>query len=213
MSTREKNIKTRPAVTTIFTDVGGVLLTNGWGRSQRRKAAEVFKLDPAETEERHHLTFDTYEVGKISLHEYLERVVFYTEREFSMDEFRHFMFEQSKPFTEMIDLLKSLKLKYGLTIAVVNNEGRELNDHRIKKFELGSFIDFFISSSFVHFRKPDADIFRLALDVAQVPQHEIVYIDDRPLFVQVAESLGLKGIVHTDYDSTVKKLEHLGLYK
>ena len=211
MSTREKNTKTRPAVTTIFTDVGGVLLTNGWGRSQRRKAAEVFKLDPAETEERHHLTFDTYEVGKISLHEYLERVVFYTERDFSIDEFRHFMFEQSRPFTEMIDLLKYLKLKYGLTIAVVNNEGRELNDYRIKKFELGSFIDFFISSSFVHFRKPDADIFRLALDVAQVPQQEIVYIDDRPLFVQVAESLGLKGIVHTDYDSTVKKLEHLGL--
>jgi putative hydrolase of the HAD superfamily len=204
-------MNTQNRITTIFTDVGGVLLTNGWGRTNRKKAVEIFKLDPLETEERHHLTFDTYEVGKLSLDEYLERVVFYEERNFSVNDFRGFMFEQSQPYPEMIELMSSLKKKYSLKIAVVNNEGRELNDYRIKKFKLDSFVDFFISSSFVHFRKPDADIFRLALDVAQVPVNEIVYIDDRPLFVQVAEGLGLKGIVHTDIDSTVEKLRMLGL--
>lgn len=179
------NVQTH--ITTIFTDVGGVLLTNGWGRSNRKKAIEIFNLDATETEERHHLTFDTYEVGKLSLDEYLERVVFYEERSFSINDFRGFMFEQSQPYPDMIGLMRSLKEKYKLKIAVVNNEGRELNDYRIKKFKLDSFVDFFISSSFVHFRKPDADIFKLALDVAQVPVNEIVYIDDRPLFVQVAE--------------------------
>lgn len=203
------NVQTH--ITTIFTDVGGVLLTNGWGRSNRKKAIEIFNLDATETEERHHLTFDTYEVGKLSLDEYLERVVFYEERSFSINDFRGFMFEQSQPYPDMIGLMRSLKEKYKLKIAVVNNEGRELNDYRIKKFKLDSFVDFFISSSFVHFRKPDADIFKLALDVAQVPVNEIVYIDDRPLFVQVAEGLGLKGVVHTDIDSTVKKLKLLGL--
>jgi len=204
-------MKTKSSITTIFTDIGGVLLTNGWGRSGRKKAIEIFNLDPIETEERHHLTFDTYEVGKLSLQEYLERVVFYKERDFSMDDFRGFMFEQSQPYPDMIELLQSLKSKYKLKIAVINNEGRELNEYRIKKFKLGSFADFFISSSFVHFRKPDADIFRVALDVAQVAVNEIVYIDDRSLFVQVAESLGLKGIVHSDYQDTVDKLSALGL--
>ena len=204
-------MKIKPSVTTIFTDIGGVVLTNGWGRSARKKAVEIFNLDPVETEERHHLTFDTYEVGKLSLQEYLERVVFYKDRDFSMDDFRGFMFEQSQPYPEMISLLQTLKVKYNLKIAVINNEGRELNDYRIKKFKLDSFADFFISSSFVHFRKPDADIFRVALDVAQVPVNNIVYIDDRPLFVQVAESLGLKGIVHTDYEDTAQKLSDLGL--
>jgi putative hydrolase of the HAD superfamily len=198
-------------ISTIFTDVGGVLLTNGWGRSGRQKAIEVFKLDPLETEERHHLTFDTYEVGKLSLDEYLERVVFYKERNFSVNDFRGFMFEQSQPYPEMINLIQSLKEKHKLKIAVVNNEGRELNDYRIKKFKLDSFVDFFISSSFVHFRKPDADIFRLALDVARTPVDQIVYIDDRPLFVQVAESLGLKGIIHKTYESTAEELKLLGL--
>jgi putative hydrolase of the HAD superfamily len=111
----------------------------------------------------------------------------------------------------MISLFKELRLKYGLKIAVVNNEGRELNDYRIRKFKLREFVDFFISSSFVHFRKPDADIFKLALDVSQTPAANSIYIDDRALFVQVAAGEGVKGIVHTGYDSTVEALAKFGL--
>jgi len=198
-------------ITTIFTDIGGVLLTNGWDSTSRKQAVALFGLDAAETEARHHLTFDTYEVGKLTLDDYLKRVVFYKRRNFSADEFKKFMFTQSKPYPEMIALLKDLKQRYGLKIAVVSNEGRELNDYRIKKFNLNGFVDFFISSSFVHFRKPDTDIFKLAIDVAQAPLNHSIYIDDRALFVQVAASVGLKGIIHSDYKSTVEKLASLGL--
>ncbi len=204
-------MKKKTNITTIFTDLGGVVLTNGWDRHSRTKAVEIFGLDAKEMEERHHLTFDTYEVGKLSLTEYLDRVVFYKKRDFTMNDFSRFMYKQSQAYDNMIGLYKGLKEKYGLKIAVVNNEGRELNDYRIKKFRLAEFVDFYISSSFVHFRKPDVDIFKLALDVAQVPVKNIVYLDDRALFVQVAEGLGIKGIVHTDYESTVKKLAKLGL--
>lgn len=204
-------MKSKSSVTTIFTDLGGVLLTNGWERRSRKKAIELFKLDAEETEERHHLTFDTYEVGKISLDEYLNRVIFYKKRSFSRTEFKDFMFSQSQPFDEMIELVKRLKKKHDLNVAVVSNEGRELAEYRIKKFKLNEFVDFFIVSSFVHFRKPDADIFRIALDTAQVKAKQVVYLEDRPMFVQVAETLGIKGIHHTDYDSTVKKLEKLGI--
>ena len=198
-------------ITTIFTDIGGVLLTNGWDRGSRTLACEKFKLEANEMQDRHHLTFDTYEVGKLTLDEYLERVVFYKKRSFTPDEFKKFMYSQSKPFPEMIEMLKTLKSKYNLRIAVVNNEGRELNDYRIKKFELSTFVDFFISSSYVHFRKPDADVFRLALDVAQTFPKNIVYLEDRAMFVQVAEGLGIRGIVHRNYEETVAKLEKLGL--
>jgi putative hydrolase of the HAD superfamily len=193
-------------ITTLFLDVGGVLLTNGWDRKARALAAATFELDPQEMETRHNMTFDTYEVGKLSLDEYLNRIVFYENRKFTKDQFRKFMFEQSKPFPEMIDLVYKLKGKYNLKIAVVSNEGRELNQYRINKFKLDAFVDFFISSCFVHFRKPDEDIFRLALDVAHVPAHQVVYIDDRLMFVQVAEGLGIQGIHHENYESTVAKL-------
>jgi putative hydrolase of the HAD superfamily len=205
-------MKKKPqAINTLFLDIGGVLLTNGWDRKARQKAIELFSLDPEETEERHHLTFDTYEVGKIDLTQYLNRVVFYKKRPFTPDQFRAFMFKQSKPFPDMLELMRYLKKQYCLKIAVVSNEGRELTEHRINTFKLNDFVDFFISSCFVHFRKPDADIFRVALDTAQVPAKQVLYIEDRPMFVQVAESLGIKGITHRDFQSTAKKLSLHGL--
>jgi putative hydrolase of the HAD superfamily len=198
-------------ITTLFLDLGGVLLTNGWDTQMRRLAAETFSLDFEEMNARHQLTFDTFEQGKISLDEYLDRSVFYEERPFTRDHFRTFMFAQSRPFPEMIEFVCRLKSHYKLKIAVVSNEGRELNTHRIGEFKLGAFIDFFVSSCFVHFRKPDADIFRIALDIAQVEPAQVAYIEDRPMFVEVAAGLGIRGIIHTGLDATRKELARLGL--
>ena len=202
--------KSKYAPTTIFTDIGGVLLTNGWDRTARKKAIDRFKLDPAETEERHHLTFDTYESGKISLSEYLKRLVFYRKRNFTENDFRKFMFAQSKPYPEMLSLIRAIKEKYNIKIAVVNNEGSELNVHRINTFRLGEFVDFFISSCIVHFRKPDADIFKVALDIAHVAPEKVIYLEDRAMFVQVADTLGIRGIIHQDFNTTKKLLADLG---
>jgi putative hydrolase of the HAD superfamily len=204
-------MKKTVSITTLFLDVGGVLLTNGWGRQSRAAAAKTFALDAEEMQDRHHLTFDTYESGKLTLEEYLSRTVFYQERPFTREQFREFMFAQSQPNPEMLELVRRLKARHALRIAVVNNEARELNAHRIQKFKLGEFVDFFISSCFVHFRKPDADIYRLALDVAQVAAEQVAYIDDQPLFVQVAQGLGIHGIRHADYQSTRAQLAALGL--
>jgi putative hydrolase of the HAD superfamily len=207
----ETTATTKNGVTALFLDIGGVMLTNGWDRRAREAAAKQFGLDLAEISDRHRMTFDTYESGKLSLDEYLSRVVFYEDRPFTMEQFREFMFAQSVAYPEMITLVRELKAKYGLKIAVVNNEGRELNEHRIRQFRLNEFVDFFISSCFVHFRKPDADIWRVALDIAQVPLEQVVYIDDRPMFVQVAEGLGIRGIAHKKYEQTRAALAAMGL--
>jgi putative hydrolase of the HAD superfamily len=122
------------------------------------------------------------------------------------------MFAQSKPYPDMIELVAQLKVRHGLKIAVVSNEGRELNAYRIRKFKLDRFVDYFISSCFVHIRKPDADIFRIALDIAQAPARQVVYIENTPMFVQIAQRLGIRSILHTDYRSTCAKLAAFGLH-
>jgi len=157
-------MKKRIPITTLFVDIGGVLLTNGWDHHERRRAAKHFKLNWADMQDRHELNFETHEQDKISFREYLDRVVFWQKRSFTRAEFRQFMFAQSIPYTEMIELVRNLKAKYGLKIAVVSNEARELNAYRIRQFRLAGFVDAFISSCFVHLRKPDADIFRLAVN-------------------------------------------------
>ena len=204
-------MKAENKITTLFLDVGGVLLTNGWDTRSRELAAKTFNVDLHEMESRHRMTFDTYEVGKLSLKEYLHRTVFYQTRPFSYDQFEQFMFEQSQPYQQMINLVANLKTKYNLKVAVVSNEGRELNEYRIKQFKLGTFVDFFISSCFVHFRKPDEDLYRIALDVSQVPPEQVLYIEDRLMFVQVAEGLGIRGLQHKAYESTLAKLSEFGL--
>ena len=128
-------------ITTLFLDIGGVLLTNGWDHHARKRATTNFKLELAE--DRHHLTFDTYEEGKLTLEEYLGRVVFHQKRPFTRAQFRRFMFTQSKPYPEMIELVAQLKVRHGMKIAVVSNEGRELNAYRIQKFKLDGFVDAF----------------------------------------------------------------------
>jgi putative hydrolase of the HAD superfamily len=210
-STEDKTMKNARAITCMFVDVGGVLLTDGWDHHARKRAATHFKLKLADMEARHHLTFDTYEEGKLTLEEYLGRVVFYQKRPFTRAQFRRFMFAQSKPCPQMIEMVAQLKVRHGLKIVAVNNEARELNSHRIRKFKLGQFVDAFISSCFVNVRKPDADIFRLALDIAQVPARQVVYIENTSMFVQVAEGLGIRSILHTDYRSTCAKLASFGL--
>ncbi|HEY0512396.1 MAG TPA: HAD-IA family hydrolase [Thermoanaerobaculia bacterium] len=198
-------------ITHLFTDLGGVLLTNGWDRGLRKLVASQFQIDPDAMDERHHLTYDTYEAGKISLSVYLQRVVFWEPRSFTEDQVVDFMLSQARAFPDMIEMYKRLKAKNDLKVVVVSNEGRELTADRIQRFRLKEFVDIFVVSSFVHFRKPDEDIFRIALDVAQADPAEVVYVDDRQMFTEVAGRLGMREIWHRDHDRTRAACEALGL--
>lgn len=197
-------------ITCVFVDIGGVLLTNGWDHLARRRAVERFDLNWEEIEERHRLTFEIHEEGKLSFEEYLNLVVFYEKRPFTPMQFRQFMCEQSTPYPDMIAKITQLKARYALKIAAVSNESFELNAYRIRTFKLDAFVDCFVSSCFVHLRKPDANIFRLALDLTQTEPQQVLYIENTPMFVQIAQGLGIRSILHTDHQSTCAKLTSLG---
>lgn len=188
--------------TTLFLDVGGVFLTNGWDHSMREHAAQQFNLDLVELNQRHALTFDTYEIGKITLDVYLDRVVFYTARSFSREEFKEFMFAQSQAYPEMIQLIRDLKERYSLRTVAVSNEGRELMVNRINRFKMKEFVDFFVCSGFIGYRKPDTEVYRLALDMAQVKPQEVIYIDDRLMLAEIGKQMGMQAIQHKKYEQT-----------
>ncbi len=204
-------MKASHVIRVLFLDIGGVLLTNGWDRATRQRAAEEFGLDLEEMNERHHLTFDTYERGLLSLDEYLRRVVFSQDRAFTPEQFKDYMFHQSQPIDDNIEVFKKVASENELRVGSINNEGRELAIHRIREFHLTELIEFFVTSSFVHLRKPDADIFRLALDIAQVPPERAVYVEDRPMFVEVACDLGIRSIHHKSLEATLGALANMGL--
>jgi len=183
-----------PPVTTLFLDIGGVLLTNGWDRDARKRAVEKFRLDSEEINERHHLTFDTYEEGKLTLEEYLSRVVFYEPRSFTKEDFIKFMYAQSVPFEENLAFFRALKKQYRLKVIAVSNEGRELNEHRISQYKLNDLFDAYISSCYIHLRKPDKDVLRMACDISQTKPEQVLYIDDRLMFVEVARNYNIRAL-------------------
>lgn len=196
-------------ITTLFLDIGGVLLTNGWSRKSLHLASSRFDFEDADAEERHHLTFDTYEAGKLTLDEYLDRVIFYRSRNFKKDEFEAFMFSQSIPVEGSLEYFKGLKSQYNLKVIAVNNEARELNDFRIRKYKLDELFDAFVSSCYVHLRKPDVEIFRMACDIANSSRQDILYIDDRLMFVEVAATIGIKGYHFRDLNAAKTFMESI----
>ena len=197
-------------IKTLFLDIGAVLISNGWDRYARQKAVKKFKLDPDELSDRHHIFFETYEAGKLTLKEYIANVVFYKQRNFTEDDFINFMFQQSQPVKDSIDYFMAIKRKYKLNVVALSNEGRELNEFRIKTFKLDKLFNVFVSSCYVHLRKPDKEIFRMACDISFTLPQQALFIDDRIIHVQIAQSLGINAIQFTDLKTTKKLMESYG---
>ena len=200
-------------VKTLFLDIGGVLLTDGWSRIARERAFEKFGLmeDKDHINERHDMNFDTYELGKMSFDDYLDNSIFYKKRNFEKEDFVSFLFAQSEALPGAIHYFTELKKNYGLKIIAVSNEARELNEYRIKTFQLHNLFDSFVSSCYVGMRKPDPQMYKLASDISFTPFEEAVYIDDRIIYIEYARSLGLPSLHYTGIDSAKKYFEQLGL--
>lgn len=198
-------------VKAVFFDIGGVLLTNGWGHESRQKAASVFGFDYDEMNVLHNFIYNVFEIGSISLDEYLDIVVFHKYRDFTREAFKDFMYAESVELPKLLPWLKTWKKQTQIPVFALSNESRELNDYRIEKFELHHLFDGFFSSCYLGFRKPDPRIFRTALQIAQVEPSECIYFDDRELLANYAKKLGINSIHHQEFEETKHIIENLKL--
>ena len=198
-------------ITTLFWDIGGVIITNGWDTTARRRAAEVFHLDWEDFQDRHELSFPAFDSGLISLDEYLNRTLFYRARPFTREEFIAFMFAQSKEYLEPRALLEQVARLGKYFIGAINNEPLELNEYRIKTFHLRRDFQVFFSSCYLHTRKPEEMIYRIALEVTQRPAKECVFIDDRSLNLENPRKLGMKTIHYQNAEQLRVELKNCGV--
>ena len=198
-------------ITTLFWDIGGVILTNGWDTASRRLAVETFHLDWDEFHDRHDLSFPAVDSGNMSLDEYLKRTIFYRQRPFSREDFIAFMYAQSREYPDSRAVLDCLALKKKYFIGSINNEPFELNEYRIAKFNLRRDFQVFFSSCYLHTRKPEETIFRIALEVTQRAPAECVFIDDRPLNLENPAKLGMNAIHFQNAAQLRSELQKYGI--
>ena len=199
------------AISTIFFDIGGVLLTDGWGHDSRRAAAKQFDLDWAEYSDRHEKVAHAIETNRLTLERYLDRTIFYKPRSFMRDEFRDFIFAQSQPHAASIEIVKQLSDSRKYIMATLNNEILELNVFRIEKFGLRAIFPVFFSSCFLGIRKPDEAIYRTALQVTQRKPEECLFIDDREVNLECPRELGIATILFRDPEQLKSELKQMGL--
>lgn len=197
------------AIRTLFWDVGGVLLSNAWDHEERDQAVEKFQLRKDDLEARHKEIAPSFEEGKVTLDQYLERTVFYQPQKFSKEDFKKYMFSLSKPKPEVLEFARGLSGKY--VMATLNNESREMNQYRIEQFGLSQIFDLFVSSCYVALRKPDEKIYRLALDLIQKSAGECCFIDDRPVNIEGAAKVGLRTVLMRDVTQLKRDLQGLGV--
>jgi putative hydrolase of the HAD superfamily len=198
-------------ITTLFWDIGGVVLTNGWDRGSRKEAAAAFHLDMEEFQDRHDLSFPAFDSGQITLNEYLDRTLFYRPRSFTREEFTAFMFAQSKEYSDTRAILDKVSISGKYFVGAINNEPLELNQYRIEAFDLRRNFSVFFSSCYVRSRKPEELIFRVALEVTQRRPEQCLFIDDRPLNLESPRRLGINTIHHQNAQQLRSELGNYGV--
>ena len=198
-------------ITSLYWDVGGVIMTNGWDHNSRMDATQTFGLDWEEYRERHDLSFPAFDAGQITLNQYLDRTIFYRPRSFTREEFTAFMFAQSKEYPETRAVLSDVARSGKYYVASINNEPRELNDYRIEAFSLRKDFQAFFSSCYLNARKPEETIYRIALEVSQRPPENSVFIDDRTLNLENPRRLGMHVVHHLNATQLRADLKALGV--
>jgi putative hydrolase of the HAD superfamily len=198
-------------ITTLFFDIGGVLATNGWDRHARRNCVESFELDWDEYQDRHEFVSDAFETGTMTIDGYLDRTVFYRDRDFTRQSFVDAMKGESRGDPAALDLVARLAKTGDYLLATLNNESRELNAHRVEAFGLRRYFSVFLTSGYLGMKKPDERIYRLALDITQRVPRECVFIDDRPLNLECAALLGMTGIHFRSVELLKTDLAELGI--
>lgn len=198
-------------VPTVFFDIGGVLLTNGWDTGARKRAAETFGLDYQEFQTRHEMLKTAFETGRLGLDAYVKKTVFYREREFSAEDFKQFMYDSSQLLGDTLEWVKVLAASNKYRLFTLNNESRELHEERVRRFGLGSVFRAFFTSCYLGQVKPDEDIYINALGIAGCTQHHAVFIDDRPLNIEPANALGLNAVLFQGLDDLRGRLSEYGI--
>ena len=198
-------------ITTIFFDIGGVCLSNGWDHEQRQALAQKLGFDYEPFDSRHRQVVDAMERGQLTLEDYLNWTLFYEPRPFSLEQVIDAIQQLSTPYEETLAIVRALRDSGHYLLATVNNESRELNEYRITRFGLRDLFSAFFSSCYLGLLKPQPEHYRRAMQITQRPPEQCLFVDDRPMNVEVARILGMQPILFTSADQLAADLRAAGI--
>lgn len=198
-------------IRTIFWDIGGVVLTNGWDPGQRKRVLTRLGVDLDAYEEVHDRANYYWERGLISAEEFFTQTVLRTNPNLDLTFemlWRQVCAESKVLDAGCLDILADLKQSGKYRLATLNNESRELNEYRLDAFKLRSLFDYFICSGYVHEMKPMPGIYKSAIDISGFDADTALFIDDKRENCEAARALGMRAI---EFKSSAQLLDALAV--
>ena len=185
-------------IRTIFWDVGGVILTNGWDLGQRTRVLGRLGVDLAAYEAIHERANYYWERGLITAEEFFRQTVLHPNPRLELTFpllWKQVCAESKVLNSGCLDLLAELKQGGKHRLATLNNESRELNEYRLDAFKLRSLFDYFICSGYLHEMKPKPGIYHSAIDISGFTASRALFIDDKQENCDAAAEAGMHTIL------------------
>lgn len=201
-------------IRTIFWDIGGVLLTNGWDAHQRAGVLNSLGVDLLAYEAMHDRANFYWERGLITARDFFEQTVLETNPQLGLtfEALWEWVCGESRVLHPgSFEILAALQRSGQYRLATLNNESRELNEYRLDAFELRAYFDYFVCSGYVHEMKPLPGIYRAAIDISGWPAHTALFIDDKQENCDGAEALGMRAIRFVSPEQLQQDLAQLGI--
>jgi len=196
-------------ITTLFCDVGGVLIENPWvfvsqelGKKYHVDSQQLF----------HDLMELSVELDKnqLTLYKFSRRISDYLSRSLSYAYFEKlFLGPSLRQIPVVWDSVRELKNSADLTIFAVSNMSKLAWKSLQRRFDIDSLFDGTVLSYECRIAKPDPGIFELALRRAESEPGESLLLDDLAENIAAARGLGIRTHLATFPPETAEFLRTL----
>jgi len=106
----------------------------------------------------------------------------------------------------ILEYLRSLRPRF--VTGLISNAWSDMREYLVRK-KIVDIFDHLTISAEVGVAKPEARIYLLALEQAQVEAGEAVFVDDVPANIEACEAVGMKGILFKDPRDSMNELKKL----
>ena len=203
------------SIRTVFWDMGGVVLTNGWDVDQRARVLKRLKVNLEAYEEMHDRANYYWERGLITAEDFFSQTVLRPNAhlDLTFDILWPQVCAESKVLhPECLDILAELKQMRRYRLATLNNESRELNEYRLDAFKLRSLFDYFICSGYVHEMKPMPGIYKSAIDISGFEAADCLVYRRQAGKLRCGGCAGMNAIVFQSPEQLCGALREFGIH-
>mgnify|MGYP000291172440 CR=1 FL=1 len=194
----------------IFFDFGGVLMRTEY-QAPRQHLAERLNM---EYDDLVRLVFDSdvsrqASVGEVTVEQHWDAVMKKLNRPASeakaiRDEF----FAGDILDRTLVELIRSLRRSRKYKTGLISNAWNDLRA-LIEREKIDDAFDTMVISAEVGVMKPDAKIFKIALDQLKVPAKDAMFVDDFVENIEGCQKAGMKGLLFQNAETDIEKIKAL----